>query len=631
MNKMNKIIIILLLNVMVGTSISGINELDLNATEYIFPDDTTFLKTLIKEKPHLILTNERLKYLKDLSNQDPTLKKYISQCLIDANRNLYKALPVYVYSESEAGYLLGQSWSTFDIVTNLSFAYLWTGNPKYAERAKQILLTVATFPDWNPDHFLDAAIMGTAVSLGFDWLYNFLDNASREAIKAAIKDKILIPGKTQLDENVNWQNNWSIICNSALITSSLAIAEWNKELVQKIIPVSLASLSAPLGKLAPDGAWFEGALYLKVSLDMYSYCVSSLLTALNNDLGMTNYKGLNTAGDFYIACEARDKKLFLFADIYENARRRPAPFLFFLGDLFKNERIVSSEHDFLNKETADVFHVIWYKNQNSLTNTHEGSFFRGDHEFLFFDDSTYNENSINLLLKGGQNHISHGHMDLGNFECIALGIRWARDLGADNYNIPGYADGRRYNLYRCGALSHNVPIINESNQDPFGTAKFLKLSLQKNNSYGIIDLTAAYTNRYTNYVNRLYRGIRLVDQNRGILIQDEYSLKSEYNCKWGMTTEATIKIVDSKNATLTKGGKTLYAKILSPSNAEFSIESTAPPKLPPGQNPNIGTSRLVSIVAANHNLNFTMIILLSPNWNGYKTSEAELIPLDKWE
>ena len=33
--------------------------------------------------------------------------------------------------------------------------------------------------------------------------------------------------------------------------------------------------------------------------------------------------------------------------------------------------------------------------------------------------------------------------NLGNFELDALGVRWVRDLGADNYNLPGYWDKKR--------------------------------------------------------------------------------------------------------------------------------------------------------------------------------------------
>ncbi len=50
-----------------------------------------------------------------------------------------------------------------------------TGDERYAERAKSELINVCSFSDWNPSHFLDVAEMCIAVSVGYDWLYNWLD------------------------------------------------------------------------------------------------------------------------------------------------------------------------------------------------------------------------------------------------------------------------------------------------------------------------------------------------------------------------------------------------------------------------------------------------------------------------
>jgi len=75
--------------------------------------------------------------------------------------------------------------------------------------------------------------------------------------------------------------------------------------------------------------------------------------------------------------------------------------------------------------------------------------------------------------------VNHGQLDLGNFELDALGERWARDLGSDDYNLDGYFDrkpgGKRWNYYRNISQSHNVPLIGGEGQDPAGRA--IRLSL----------------------------------------------------------------------------------------------------------------------------------------------------------
>lgn len=62
----------------------------------------------------------------------------------------------------------------------LAAAYWLTEKPAYAERAKKELLAAAAFEDWNPSHFLDTAEMTLGVALGYDWLYDTLDEATRK-------------------------------------------------------------------------------------------------------------------------------------------------------------------------------------------------------------------------------------------------------------------------------------------------------------------------------------------------------------------------------------------------------------------------------------------------------------------
>ena len=73
-------------------------------------------------------------------------------------------------------------------------------------------------------------------------------------------------------------------------------------------------------------------------------------------------------------------------------------------------------------------------------------------------------------VKAGYNQVNHGHLDLGNFELDALGERWARDIGSDDYNLPGYwsggRGGKRWSYYRLGSESHNVCMLGGAQQDP---------------------------------------------------------------------------------------------------------------------------------------------------------------------
>ena len=57
------------------------------------------------------------------------------------------------------------------------------------------------------------------------------------------------------------------------------------------------------------------------------------------------------------------------------------------------------------------------------------------------------------------------------------------DLGADDYNMPGYfstgANGPRWNYYRLRAEGHNIIVLNpglQPDQNPLASAKITKFS-----------------------------------------------------------------------------------------------------------------------------------------------------------
>ena len=85
------------------------------------------------------------------------------------------------------------------------------------------------------------------------------------------------------------------------------------------------------------------------------------------------------------------------------------------------------------------------------------------HPRLFVDGGTF------ASLKGGKATSPHGHMDGGSFVYDAKGVRWAWDLGADNYatiehhigmELWNYTEGSgRYRVFRLSAAAHNTLML----------------------------------------------------------------------------------------------------------------------------------------------------------------------------
>jgi hypothetical protein len=252
--------------------------------------------------------------------------------------------------------------------------------------------------------------------------------------------------------------------------------------------------------------------------------------------------------------------------------------------------------------------IIWYvaAPDEDVPELPRAAHFAGPVETVVMRSAWNDLHALFVGVKAGYNQVNHGHLDLGTFVLDALGVRWACDLGSDNYNLPDYwdkgPDSARWTYYRLGSLSHNVPAIDGRLQNVHAKSTFLKVQTEGDGPFAVVDLTDAYKGQ----AESVTRGIHLL--------------------AWGLTTRAEITL-DGTTAVLAHGGKTLTARILSPKGAVFSMEGTleAPP-----QRPNPGVRRLM-IRLKDQEGDVRVAVLLSPRWqDGRPKVVPELTPLAEW-
>jgi Heparinase II/III-like protein len=317
------------------------------------------------------------------------------------------------------------------------------------------------------------------------------------------------------------------------------------------------------------------------------------------------------------------------ADVGERSSRRPMPCMFWLARTFDNAFYAEAEHAEIAKYRASPQHVVWYvpAPEKTLESRDLDRRFRGPVEVAVFRSAWHDPDALWVGVKAGYNQVNHGHLDLGNFELDALGVRWARDLGSDNYNLPGYWDskrgGKRWSYYRLNSKSHSVPLLNGEDQDPMARASLTKFESKKSSGCAVIDLTSAYEK----YAGKVTRGVAMIDGRKAVLIQDEFEIQKPCELTWAMTTDAEIAIEADGLARLTLNGKTLIARVLSPEGATFSTESA---EQQPPQKTNKGVRRLL-VRLADAKDNVRVAVLLSPVWNdGRHVGSAGIKPLAEW-
>lgn len=302
--------------------------------------------------------------------------------------------------------------------------------------------------------------------------------------------------------------------------------------------------------------------------------------------------------------------------------------MFWLARTFDNPLYAKAEHAEIAKHRASPQHVVWYVPQpgEKLPARDLDRYFRGPVEVAVFRGAWDDTEAFWVGVKAGYNQVNHGHLDLGNFELDALGVRWVRDLGSDNYNLPGYwdkkRDGKRWDYYRLNSKSHSVPLLDGEDQDPLATSRITRFISTKYDRFVLIDLTSAYEK----YATKVTRGVAMLPGGEAVLIQDEFEIKKPCEIVWAMTTDAKITADKEAVAKLSLNGKELIARILSPNHASFSVESA---EQKPPQRTNRGVRRLIVRIPDAEGY-VRVAVLLSPVWKNGHVRSVQVRPLEDW-
>jgi hypothetical protein len=534
----------------------------------------------LKPHPRLLASADRVTDIRKLVRSDAIAKAYYTD-LRDRARQIITQRPVEYRLMGPR--LLDKSRTCLERVYVLAFLWRLDERPEHLRRALAELHAAAAFPDWHPPHFLDVAEMTHAFAIGYDWLFEGLSQLDRELLAKAIIEKGLDPGLAAYASNAFWvapRNNWNQVCNGGLGLGALAIGDVDKNKANAILNNVLSSLPPAMALFAPDGGWIEGPGYWAYATQYVVNLIAGLDSSLGRDYGLSESAGFRHTGDFRLQSTGPLGLAFNYADAHEQTEL--APQLNWLSTRFDQPAYAWQEQTFASKKgDASPLDLIWFPRVTKTpgeTGFPLAQQFRGANA-AFIRSSWTDPKALYVGAKGGDNAASHAHLDLGSFVFDAAGVRWAMDLGPDDYNLPDYFGKKRWTYYRLRTESHNTLLIDDDNQ-----SETAKASLHLAGSSIEIDLADAYPDRLQRWIRQLSF---LDDQT--LRIVDEVAATRPIAPVWGMVTSVSVEVSDRK-AILRKDGKTLLARIESPETARFDSVSTYAPA---PQNPNTGTTKLV--------------------------------------
>ncbi|MEO0054864.1 MAG: hypothetical protein RLZZ50_811, partial [Verrucomicrobiota bacterium] len=529
----------------------------------------------------------------------------------------------------------------------LGLAWQITGDSKYPERAYTELAAVGAFADWFDGRGLLATsetIHGFAIA--YDWMYAYWSQPRRDTIRAAIINNGLNRALGLYKSNF-WalranatSANWNIVCNSGIATGAMAVGTESEALCEEILARAMNSLRANLVRFTTDqGMIHEGPNYLEYAQRYAVRGLAGLEWSLGSDFGLSATQAFSETATFPIYTAGPSGVTFCASDDGESSPRR--------GWLWpwSARRFNQPVHNAWNAANPNpiALDALWYA-EGGLTPAAAGAqpdlAFKGEsgtpfkpQEYMSLRGSWRDSRTTFVAAKAGEIITSHGHYDVGTFALDALGKRWFRDLGKELYSIgvPGIQ------LYRYRTEGHNTLVI-----DPGAGAGNTSPSLSPliafqskaggAGAFSLYDLTAAHSG-----VSRVWRGFRLIDNRREILLQDEIQASTGKNVWWFAhyahpSTTAALG-PDGTSVTLTQGAERLWCKIVS-GGGTFQIMDAAP--LPSSPNPaaqtaNTGYKKLAINLA--NVTNSTLAVWFVPLATGetVPSSLPAITPLNTWQ
>ncbi|MBQ2026458.1 MAG: heparinase II/III family protein, partial [Alistipes sp.] len=534
----------------------------------------------LSQHPRLILKKGDIEAVKQKIETDEPLR--IIHNIIERRANEFiPAAPTRYRMVGKR--LLGRCRAVLERVCYCSYMYLVSGDELYARRAEKEMLAAANFVSWNPSHFLDVGEMTTALAIGYDWLYDWLSPESKKIIEDAIIEKGL-----RASDNKRWwsrsHNNWNQVCNGGLVMGALAVYERVPEEAQRVIAEALQGNPKAQQAYGPDGVYPEGFGYWEYGTWYEVMLIEALRTALGTSCDLEKAPGFLESAKFMNFMVAPTGTTYNFSDC-GNPSNMVNPLLYWFaletGDMslvWQDRLKITSDEQFrgINRQAPIAMLFASRCDTKEIQPIKEKFWYGHGIQPLFLYRSGFGSKEDSYLAaKGGSPMNSHAHMDSGSFIYEWGGVRWAVELGSQDYHsleskgIGIWKKGQnsqRWQVYRLGNYSHNTLTINERLHQYKGKAPMTKVINKKKVHGAEFDLSSSFVD-----VSSVRRTIYIDNNDKVTCIDKLENYNVESNVRWNMTTFARAEIIDDHTISLKQDGKEVILRVVSPKSAKAYI------------------------------------------------------------
>ena len=544
-------------------------------------------------RPRLLMRAQDVRRLRDQAGQDALFQPVVQAVLRDADAML-KVPPVERVLQGRR--LVHESRRAVRRVLTLAMAHHLTGNQVYADRAGHEMLAAAAFSDWNPSHFLDTAEMTFALAIGYDWLFDQLDAATRQAIRAAILEKgVRLPLDTKHHGWTRAGNNWGQVCHAGMVAGALAVMEDDADAAVRTVHRAVSNVPVSMAMYAPKGSYPEGPGYWSYGTSYNVLLIAMLESVLGTSFGLDRAPGFDQTGGYPALVTGPSGLYFNYADGGAGRRTEPAVHWFaaryerpdwLLGDARPRQQALNAPADATSGgDRLLPLLALWMHDVPAAKAIRLPLHWTSDCQtpICLHRSSWDDPNAVFIGLKAGSPSGPHGHMDAGSFVLDADGARWAVDLGAEGYhriesrgmNFWSMAQNSdRWRVFRQSNHSHNTLVIDDALQVAAGTSTVVRFSDDPRFPHSVVDLTPVYAGQ----AESVHRGIALLASGE-VLVRDRLTgLKPGTAVRWGMVTPGTPDAAGQRSINLRQGDASLRLHILLPADPGWTLIDTTQPR-----------------------------------------------------
>ena len=198
---------------------------------------------------------------------------------------------------------------------------------------------------------------------------------------------------------------------------------------------------------------------------------------------------------------------------------------------------------------------------------------------------------IMLRIKGGGANANHGHMDAGSFVLEWGGVRWAKDLGAQDYDSLERLgldlwnmkpDSPRWQVFRLGSEAHNTLTLDGQPHSATGMATLTQLDARcvEIDLGPVLGVPARRVARFSD---------------AAVDIEDHIDVAPGRRVRWAMATEAELRL-SATTAQLAFGQQRLRLDFSGTPVTLSSLDISLPRRS--YDHPNPGTRQLIATAVA---------------------------------